>query len=126
MMNDPNTTQDERMMAMLSHILGIFTGFIGPLVIYLIRKDQSRYVAFHALQSLYLTVAVAVIMIVLYIAVFILSMVTLGIGALLYIPMMFLPIAPLILQVMAGVKANNGEWYEYPVVGAMARKSAGI
>ena len=48
---------DERTWAMLSHLsvlLNLITGFIGPiaaLVIYLVYKDRSRYVAYHALQA---------------------------------------------------------------------------
>ena len=44
-------TQDERTMAMLAHLLGIVTGFLGPLVIWLIKKDQSKFVAYHALAG---------------------------------------------------------------------------
>ena len=124
--SDPSLSPDERMMAMLAHILAIFTGFIAPLVIYLIRKDQSRFVAFHAMQSLMLVGAYIVIMIVLYILVFIITLVTMGIGAVLYIPLMILAFVPMIFQILAGVHANNGEWYEYPVIGQMARKQVGF
>ena len=47
-------------MAMLAYILGIFTGFIGPLVLWLIKKDQSKFVAFHALQALLLHAIVVI------------------------------------------------------------------
>src|SRR5580658_8939640 len=47
----PEPTQDERTMAFLAHLLQVFTGFIAPLVIYCVKQD-SRFVKFHALQSL--------------------------------------------------------------------------
>jgi len=47
----PAPTQDERTMAFLAHLLQVFTGFIAPLVIYCVKQD-SRFVKFHALQSL--------------------------------------------------------------------------
>ena len=54
-MNDaisvPAPTQDEKTMAMLAHILQIFTWWIGPLVIFLVKQD-SKFVRFHALQAL--------------------------------------------------------------------------
>jgi uncharacterized Tic20 family protein len=49
---------DERTWGMLSHLsvlLNLVTGFGGPiaaLIIYLVYKDRSRFVAYHALQSL--------------------------------------------------------------------------
>jgi uncharacterized Tic20 family protein len=47
----PPPTQDERTMAFLAHLLQVFTGFIGPLIIFCVKQD-SRFVKFHALQSL--------------------------------------------------------------------------
>lgn len=44
-------TQDERTMAFVAHLLQIFTGFIGPLIIFCVKQD-SRFVKFHALQCL--------------------------------------------------------------------------
>jgi uncharacterized protein len=40
----PVPDQDARTMGMLCHLLGIFTGFIGPLIIWLIKKDSSPFV----------------------------------------------------------------------------------
>ena len=47
-------TQDERVMASLSHITAIlpFMGMIAPIVIWVTQKEKSKYVAFHALQAL--------------------------------------------------------------------------
>ena len=48
---------DERTWGLLAHLsvlLNLITGFAGPiaaLVIYLVYKDRSRFVAYHALQS---------------------------------------------------------------------------
>ena len=40
-------TDEEKTMAMLCHLLALFTSFIGPLIIWLIRKDKSRFVDAH-------------------------------------------------------------------------------
>ncbi len=54
----PLSEADERQWAMFAHLsilLNLVTGFLGvvaPLVIYMIYKDRSRYVAYHSLQSL--------------------------------------------------------------------------
>ena len=44
-------TSDEETLAMLAHVLQIFTWWIGPLVIYLAKRD-SKFVSFHAMQTL--------------------------------------------------------------------------
>ena len=44
-------TKDEYTLALLAHLLQVFSGFIGPLVIFCVRQD-SKFVRYHALQSL--------------------------------------------------------------------------
>lgn len=54
---EPLSTSDEHTWAMLAHLsvlANLVTGFLGPvaaLVIYLVFKDRSRYVAYHSMQS---------------------------------------------------------------------------
>ena len=62
-------TQDERLTAALAHasvVLGIFTsgfgGIITALVIWLVQKDKSRYIAFQALQSVVYQTAATILM----------------------------------------------------------------
>ncbi len=47
-------TQDERVMAALSHVSALIPlmGVIAPIVIWVTQKDKSQYVAFQALQAL--------------------------------------------------------------------------
>jgi uncharacterized protein len=101
-MQGPPVTAEDKQLALIAHLSNIFFWLVGPLVLYLVKKDTSKFVAFHALQSLYLALAGII-----------LTTVTCGVGA--------FPI--LILNVIAAMKANEGQLYEYPVVGAMARKS---
>jgi uncharacterized membrane protein len=50
-------SKDERLLAMLAHVLSCFGGgFIAPLLILLAKRD-SRFVRFHALQALLISVA---------------------------------------------------------------------
>jgi uncharacterized membrane protein len=101
-------SKDDKTMAMLAWLLGIFSSFVGPLVIYLVKKDQSKFVAFHALQSLWFGVVSLV-------AVLIISVITCGIGS-------FLALAPMVVCILWCIKANNGEWAELPVIGGWAKK----
>jgi uncharacterized protein len=110
-------TADEKQMAMFAHI-GVILSFIVPLVIYLTKKDQSKYIAFHALQALIFQVVLAVVVIVCTIA----APFTCAISLLL-IPIVGL--GALVLEIMAGIKANEGQLYMLPIAGDYARKTLG-
>ena len=109
----PGITQDDKTMAMLAYLLGLFTGFIGPLVLWLLKKDQSKFVAFHALQALLLHAAVSIG----YIAAFMLTFVLIG-----WLIFPIVGLLGLVFSIVAGLAANRGEWYEVPIVGPITRQ----
>ncbi len=118
--------QDERTWSMLAHLsvlLNLITGIGGPiaaLVIWLVYKDRSRRVAFHALQSLWYQVAWAVLLFIGWTVTFILSFVFIG---LLLIPVMLLvSLVPFVHQCYAAYKVNQGVDYRYPVIADMVDK----
>lgn len=94
------------MLAAAAHALSFVEGgLVGPLAVYFLQKDQSEFVAFHALQSLYFGLAMLV-----------LTVLSCGLAAIVLIwPY-------LIFEGLAAVKAYDGEWYELPIVGAYARR----
>ncbi|MBW7891471.1 MAG: DUF4870 domain-containing protein [Chitinophagaceae bacterium] len=96
-------TSDEKTLAILAHILTLVAWFIAPLVIYLIKKDESPFVAAHAKESLNFQITVGLICIGLIITI---------IGALL---LWIVGILALILIIVATIKANDGKLYRYPV-----------
>lgn len=98
-------TSDEKTMAILSHILTIVSSFIAPLIIYLLKKDESAYVAEHAKESLNFQITLFILYIVSFILVFVL------VGILL---LWLLPIAGLILVIIATIKASENKMYRYP------------
>jgi uncharacterized Tic20 family protein len=117
---------DEKLWGMLAHLLTLLGyivmlgQYIAPLVIYLVYKDRSQFVAFHALQALFfqlLALAVSV-------ALILFSVITLGLGVLLAVPLAIaLAIAVLVYMIIAAIQANNGVWYELPIVGRWARNT---
>lgn len=79
-------TSDERMWAVLAHVsilLGAITvGLLGPVaafVIWLIKKEESDYVAKQALQSLIYQIVVAVLSWIMWIAIVVMSALVIGI-----------------------------------------------
>ncbi len=95
-------------MALLAHLLGIFTWFIGALIIWLLKKDQSRFVDHHGKEALNFQITLGIA----YIAVGVLTCLTLGVGSLLSPIVWFVNV---IFCILACVAANNGQWYRYPV-----------
>ena len=95
-------TSDEKTLALLSHVLTLAVGFLAPLIIYLIKKDESSFVTSHAKESLNFQITIFIIIAALFITV---------IGILL---VWIVGILALVLVIMATIKASEGKLYRYP------------
>lgn len=94
------TTSEERTFALVAHLLTFVAPIIGPLIVYFIKKESSRYVAYHAIQATLFQVIA-----------YLIGGATCGVGLLL-----------LILSILAAIKANKGEWENpYPLIGGVGR-----
>ena len=62
--DQPEVSKDARNMAMLCHLLAIFTGFLGPLIIWLIKKDEDPFVDEHGKEALNFQITVFIAMFV--------------------------------------------------------------
>lgn len=111
-MNDPiqNSTvpQEDKTLALITHLSGIILGFIVPLIIWLINKDkvEKAFLIGQAKEALNFQITVLIAWIVAIVLSFLL------IGFLLY-PVIL--IGNIVFCILAGIKANNGESYRYPV-----------
>ncbi|MCR8660426.1 DUF4870 domain-containing protein [Paenibacillus endoradicis] len=105
--------KDERMWGMLVHI-ATFAGFIvpvvgsvlGPLVIWLIKRDQSYFVDRQGKEAVNFNISMAIYIIGSYILMLIL------IG---YLTLIAAGITWIVCSIIAATKANNGEFYRYPL-----------
>jgi uncharacterized Tic20 family protein len=102
----PAADQDAKTMGMLCHLLGIFTGFIGPLIIWLIKKDQSPFVDYAGKQALNFQIT----LVIGYVVAFLLCFLCIGY---LLLPALF--IVQLVFGILASVATNKGEAYRYPI-----------
>lgn len=137
----PPPTQDERSIGMLVHILAIFSGIFAPIIIYVIKRD-SKFVSFHALQSLFwhLLYGIGVALLVVLFFFVVISQAIFSVTArhgppspmiFMAFPMLWLSlIVSWLINVLLGVafavKTNAGEWVSYPLVGRWARSLVGI
>ena len=132
-MNDINPATDatnsgisaeEKQWAMFAHLSalagGILTSgwagsigcFIGPLIIWMVKKDTMPFVDDQAKEALNFNISVALV----FLALFLLSVLTLGIGLIIAIPAwIIIGIAWLVFTIIAGIKAHEGVAYRYPL-----------
>jgi len=103
--------QDQRVVAMLCHLLALagivvpFGNIIGPLVVWLIKKDESPAVDQAGRESLNFQITMTI-------AGFVAGLLTFVVIGVLLLPIV--AIVWLIFVIVATVKTNGGEPYRYP------------
>jgi uncharacterized Tic20 family protein len=96
----------DKTIAILVHIGGLFFSWIAPFIMYLLKKDSNdELTVHHARESLNFQLTLLII----YFGCFILSFVLIGLF-LFWVAIL----ANFILSVIAAVKASNGVDYRYP------------
>ena len=128
------STSDERTWAMLAHLsilLNLFTGVLGPvaaLIIYLVYKDRSRYVAYQSLQAfLYQLIVLvgggALVGITWTIsgllAVVLIGCLCMPFALLLTIALMAAPI----YSIIGAIQCNSGQDFKYWLIGDWVRST---
>lgn len=101
--------------AHLSALAGLVTGFtfLGPLIIYLVKRDEGGFVRQHSAEALNFNLSVFIYALVGGLLTAILIVVLVG---LLLLPLIFVAvIAWVVLVILAAVRASKGELYRYPL-----------
>ncbi len=106
MTNGVQLTQEEKTFGMLAHLTALFFGFVGPLIIWLIKKDESAWVEKQGKESLNFQISIAIYLIVSSILIFIIIGIILVFAVLIF---------DLVMIIMATIKTNNGEDFSYPL-----------
>jgi uncharacterized Tic20 family protein len=112
--------KDARTWGMLCHLgalaglVGIpFGNIVGPLVVWLIKRNESAFVDDQGKESLNFQISVTIYTLPLMVLGIILTIVF-CIGIILIIAAAGIGIAALVFTILAAVKASNGEAYRYP------------
>lgn len=134
--SQPLTTSEERTWSMMAHLtvlLNIVTGFAGPigaLIIYLIYKDRSRLVAYHALQSMIFQLiwwyGGGLLIGAMWAVVGVLSALLIGIvlipfAVIFTLGLLILPLGALIYGIIGAIEVNQGHDFKYWLVGDWVR-----
>jgi uncharacterized Tic20 family protein len=106
-MTDNNTevSADEKNIVVLTHIGGTVFSFIPALIVWLLKKDDSPYIADQAREALNFQITVLIAQVISSILIVIL------IG---FVLMGIIWLANIILCIIAAVAASKGEYYRYP------------
>jgi uncharacterized Tic20 family protein len=57
-------SNDVKNMGVLCHLLGLFTCFVGPLVIWLLKKDEMPFVDHHGKEALNFQITLAIVYVI--------------------------------------------------------------
>jgi uncharacterized Tic20 family protein len=114
---------EERQWAMFAHLAALAGGILtagwaaslgcvlGPLVVWMMKKDAMPFVDDQGKEALNFNITVGIV----FLALWVLTFMTLGIGILLTGPLMLIVgLAWLVVTIMAAIKANEGVAYRYP------------
>lgn len=99
-----NSKKKDTSLGMIAHILGIFTGFIGALVIYLIAEDD--YTKNEARKALNWQIS----LIIYFVISGVLMLILIG-----FLLMVALSIMNFVVCIIAAIKANEGKDWDYPL-----------
>ena len=121
--NANGVSAEERQWAMIAHLSallgGLVTGgwghsmacFVGPLIVWLIKKDTMPFVDDQGKEALNFNITVTIVFVVL----FLFSVMTLGIGLIIALPAyLVVAVLWLVFTIIAAIKSHEGVAYRYP------------
>lgn len=93
---------DERTLAIIVHVLSIFFWIVPGLVVYIVKKDESPFVADHAREALNFQISMSILYVVLLVSL---------VGILfLWVPWLI----QLVACIVAAIRASEEKLYRYP------------
>jgi hypothetical protein len=99
-------SQDSKNLAMLCHLLGLLTNFLGPLILWLVKKDDDAFIDEQGKEALNFQITLM------------LAGIVAGATSCIGIGLILLPVVvilDLVFSIMACVAASKGQHYRYPV-----------
>jgi uncharacterized Tic20 family protein len=98
---------EERMLAAILYVVSLFFPIIGPLVIWLLKKDESSFINYHGKEYFNFFISYTVYSVISGILIFLI------VGIFL---LWILGIMALVFTIIAAVKAYEGNEYRFPLV----------
>lgn len=102
-----SSSSDERLLACLIYVSSLFTTFVGPFLIWIIKKDESDLIDHHGKEYFNFLISYFIYGIISGI----LMLVLIG-----FVLVVIVGILVFVFTIVAAVKAYNGEYYRIPLV----------
>ncbi len=103
-------------MGMLIHLLAILAGLIGPLILWLVKREGSPFIDHNGKEAVNFQISFLIYYLFLVLGGAALTILTKGTGLVVVVPLAIaLPIVALVLEILCCVKANRGQWPRYPL-----------
>ena len=100
--------KDVANMAMLAHLLGALVGFLGPLILWVVKKDEHEFIDDQSKEALNFQLT----LLIWHFGAIVIVVLSCGL-------IFFAPLVPVALQlifgIMGAVSASKGERYRYPM-----------
>ncbi len=100
-----SSTSEERTLALLCHLGGVIGSFVVPLIIWLVKKDQSKFLDDQGKEALNFQITMAIALLISFATIFIF------IGAVLFPAVI---VVNIVFCILGGLEANKGKLYRYP------------
>lgn len=104
--SSPPSANEERTLVILAHLLPIAVGFLAPLIIWLIKKDQSEYINDQGKEALNFQITILIAYVVAG------ALAGLGLG---YRIVSVVHIVNIIFCIIAAVEVSKNVRYRYPL-----------
>ncbi|MFE8702028.1 DUF4870 domain-containing protein [Cytobacillus sp. FJAT-54145] len=99
-------TNEDRMLAAAIYVISFFTAFIGPIIIWILKKDQSSYIDYHGREYLNFLISYTIYSVISVV----LMLVLVG-----FLLIWVVGILGFIFTIIAAVKAYEGKEYRIPL-----------
>ncbi len=103
--NNGNISKEERLFAAAIYILSLFSAFIGPLIIWILKKDESNFIDFHGKEYFNFLISISIYIIVSGL----LTIILIG-----YLGIVAVTVYTFVFTIIAAIKSYDGEHYKIP------------
>ncbi|MEA2022717.1 MAG: DUF4870 domain-containing protein [Actinomycetota bacterium] len=99
---------ESRGWATAAHLIPLIGfGFLAPLIIWMMKREEDPFVEYHAREALNFQITLII---------YVLASIALMFVLIGFITIIVVLIFALVVMVIAGIKASNGEFYRYPLI----------
>lgn len=105
---------DEKNMGMLAHLLGALFSFVGPLIIWLMKREESPFVNDQGREALNFQITAAIAMLACGVLMFITALIAGPLACIFQLAMLAVWVADLAYSIIAAIASSKGEAYRYP------------